>query len=120
MKFNEMVSKLVEPELQAFKDSVVAKHLDGKKPAEVSGDTMQHAFERAWMTTHPRGLEKIHNELLRTRGAGVKGRMFTDAGYYPKDMHAFGPYLKDWLQRHIMGEWIMSSNRRDRTIQIPR
>ena len=106
MKFDEKIDNILnaEPELDWYKSEV--KKRAGNKP---DTDNMMQALDQAWMNAgHARfKTDTLHNELLRTRGEANKKRKFAKAGYYP-EAGAFDPeYMKDWLQREIMGEFMI-------------
>jgi len=89
-------------QLNWYKNRV--KEWAGDKP---TSESMMKALDQAWTGTHPNfHTQALHLELLRTRGKGNKKRKFKDQGYYPEG-DAFDPeYMKNWLQREIMGEFI--------------
>jgi hypothetical protein len=90
-------------ELNWYKNRV--KEWAGDKPTT---DSMMKALDKAWTGTHPRfHYEALHLELLRTRGKGNKKRKFKDQGYYPENDKFDPQYMKDWLQKEIMGEFMV-------------
>lgn len=104
MKFDEAVDSILnqEPELDWYKNRV--KEWAGEKP---TSDSMMEALEKAWTGTNPRFHYKtLHNELLKTRGPSNKKRKFMKQGYYPEGDKFDPEYMKDWLQKEIMGEFI--------------
>jgi len=103
-----------EPELDWYKSRV--KEWAGDKPTV---DSMMDALERAWTGTNPRfHYQTLHAELLKMRGASNKNRKFMQQGYYPDDGKFDPKYMKDWLQREIMGEFMMHQG--GRTYHVPR
>ena len=105
MKFDETVDSIVnaEPELHWYKQAV--RHRAGEKP---TANGMMQALHQAWMNAgHARfKTDTLHDELLRTRGASNKKRKFVKMGYYPQNDAFDAEYMKHWLQREIMGEFI--------------
>jgi hypothetical protein len=106
MKFDEEVNSIIgqEPKLDWYKSKV--KEWAGEKPTT---ESMMAALEKAWSSAgHARfKTDTLHKELLQTRGKANKRRKFNKAGYYP-DGDKFDPqYMKDWLQREIIGEFMI-------------
>jgi hypothetical protein len=106
MKFDEAVDNILnqEPELDWYKSKV--KEWAGDKPTT---EIMMQALEQAWSSAgHARfKTETLHNELLKTRGESNKKRKFMKAGYYPPEGRFDPQYMKDWLQREIIGEFMV-------------
>ena len=106
MKFDEAVDNILnqEPELDWYKSKV--KEWAGEKPTT---ESMMQALEQAWSGAgHARfKTETLHNELLKTRGELNKKRKFIKAGYYPPEGKFDPQYMKDWLQREIIGEFMV-------------
>jgi hypothetical protein len=105
MKFDEMVNNIVhaEPELDWYKSKV--KEWAGNKP---TSDSVMQALDKAWTGTNPRfHYQSLHGELMKTRGETNKKRKFAKAGYYPEAGAFDAEYMKNWLQREIMGEFMM-------------
>jgi hypothetical protein len=107
MKFDEMVNNIVhaEPELNWYKSKV--KEWAGVKP---TSDSVMQALDKAWMSAgHARfKTDTLHGELMKTRGETNKKRKFAKAGYYPEGGKFDPQYMKDWLQREIMGEFMIN------------
>jgi hypothetical protein len=106
MKFDEMVNGIVhaEPELDWYKAQV--KQRAGDAP---SAENVMQALDQAWLNAgHARfKTDTLHNELLKTRGETNKKRKFAKAGYYPEAGKFDAEYMKNWLQREIMGEFMI-------------
>ena len=106
MKFDEIVNGTVqtEPELDWYKQMV--KDRAGHKP---SANDMMQALDQAWHNAgHARfKTHTLHHELLKTRGEQNKKRKFMKSGYYPAGDAFDAEYMKDWLQREIMGEFMI-------------
>jgi len=106
MKFDEMVNNILnaEPELDWYKGEV--KKRAGDKP---TAESMMQALDQAWMNAgHARfKTDTLHNELLKTRGKSNKRRKFMKQGYYPAGDQFDPEYMKDWLQKEIMGEFLV-------------
>lgn len=106
MKFDEKVNDILhaEPELDWYKAQV--KQRAGSKP---NADDMMAALDQAWHNAgHARfKTDTLHGELLKTRGEQNKKRKFMKSGYYPEGGQFDPQYMKDWLQREIMGEFMM-------------
>jgi len=103
-KFQKEVNKhLLEPELDWYKSKV--KEWAGEKP---TSDSMMEALEKAWSGAgHARfKTDTLHNELLKTRGKSNRRRKFMKQGYYPEGNQFDPEYMKHWLHREIMGEFI--------------
>ena len=121
MKFDEAVNNLMKlhdyhpqdkdpkfedpnHQLNWYKSKV--KEWAGEKP---TSDSIMTALDKAWMGAgHARfKTDTLHNELLRTRGASNRKRKFKDQGYYPEGDKFDSQYMKDWLQKEIMGEFMI-------------
>jgi hypothetical protein len=106
MKFDEKVNDILNAELELDWYKQQVKDRAGVKP---NADDMMQALDQAWMNAgHARfKTDTLHNELLRTRGESNKKRKFAKAGYYPEGGKFDAQYMKDWLQREIMGEFMI-------------
>jgi len=106
MKFDDKVNDILstEPELDWYKMEV--KKRAGSKP---TAENMMQALDQAWMNAgHARfKTDTLHNELLKTRGEMNKKRKFMKSGYYPEGGQFDPEYMKHWLQREIMGEFMI-------------
>ena len=106
MKFDEKINDILhaEPELDWYKQQV--KDRAGDKPA---ADDVMQALDQAWMNAgHARfKTDTLHHELLRTRGETNNKRKFMKSGYYPEGGQFDPEYMKHWLQREIMGEFMI-------------
>lgn len=106
MKFDETVDVVLhaEPQLHWYKQQV--KNRAGVNP---TANGMMQALDQAWHNAgHARfKTNTLHHELLRTRGPGNKKRKFVNAGYYPENDAFDAEYMKCWLQREIMGEFMI-------------
>jgi hypothetical protein len=106
MKFDEAVDNLLNKEqnLDWYKGWV--KERAGENPTI---EDMKRTLEEAWMGAgHSRFKhETLHRELLLSRGKGNKKRKFVKAGYYPEGDRFDPQYMKDWLQREILGEFMI-------------
>lgn len=106
MKFDEAVNNILnaEPELDWYKGEV--KKRAGDAP---TAENMMQALDQAWMNAgHARfKTDTLHNELMKTRGETNKKRKFAKAGYYPEAGAFDAEYMKNWLQREIMGEFMI-------------
>jgi hypothetical protein len=105
MTFDEAVDSILhaEPELDWYKGEV--KKRAGDAPTT---ESMMQALEQAWMNAgHARfKTDTLHNELLKTRGQSNKKRKFMKQGYYPEGDKFDAEYMKHWLQKEIMGNFI--------------
>ena len=100
----EALNSISEPELDWYKSKV--KEWAGEKPTT---ESMMAALEKAWTgAAHARFFLKLHEELLKTRGRSNKKRKFMKSGYYPEEDKFDPEFLKSWLQREIMGDFIVN------------
>lgn len=106
-----------EPQLDWFK-SKVKDYANESGSKDLTNEQMLDALKRAITGTHPRFFEQtLHSELMKTRSKANRKRKFRDQGYYPKDDKMDWDYMRHWLQREIMGEFI---RKKPYTIYLPR
>jgi hypothetical protein len=105
MKFDDKVNDILntEPELDWYKSEVMKRA--GDKP---TAENVMQALDQAWHNAgHARfKTDTLHNELMKTRGETNKKRKFMKSGYYPEGGEFDPEYMKHWLQREIMGEFV--------------